>query len=99
MLNETTTFIGDYPNNRYGMLVTAKKSSGMSRRCRACKKLFVGLREAQAHPCSFERQWRAESRHYLPENAKPIRWRSRTVIRVERRRGLLQRLLSMVGLG
>ena len=92
-------FIGDFPNNRYGMLVTAKRGSGYSRRCRACRTLFVGLREAQAHPCSFERQWRVTSRHYLPENVKPIRHRVRTLIRVEQKKGLVRRLLSMVGLG
>ena len=99
----TITFIGDFPNNRYGMLVTAKRGSGYSRRCRACKKLFVSLRDAQAHPCLLEREWRVTSRHYLPENQKPIRRRSRTVIRVgkkvERQKGLVRRLLSMVGLG
>ena len=97
----TITFIGDFPNNRYGML--AKRGSGYSRRCRACARLFVSLRDAQAHPCLLEREWRVTSRHYLPENQKPIRRRSRTVIRVERRRvrrkGLVRRLLSMVGLG
>ena len=95
----TVTFVNDYPNNRYGMLTSAKKGSGYARRCRACKQLFVGLREAQAHSCSFERQWRVLSRHYLPETQKPIRHRARTLIRVEQKKGLVRRLLSMVGLG
>ena len=93
------TFIGDFPNNRYGMLTSTKKGDGYSRRCRACKQLFISLREAQAHPCSFERQWRVNSRHYLPETQKPLRHRARTLIRVEQKKGLVRRLLSMVGLG
>ena len=95
----TITFIGDFPNNRWGMLTSTKKGDGYSRRCRACKTLFISLREAQAHPCSFERQWRVNSRHYLPETQKPIRHRARTLIRVEQKKGLVRRLLSMVGLG
>jgi len=93
------TFVNDYPNNRFGMLTSTKKGDGYSRRCRACKQFFVGLREAQAHSCSFERQWRVNSRHYLPETQKPIRHRARTLIRVEQKKGLVRRLLSMVGLG
>jgi hypothetical protein len=89
----------DFPNNRYGMLARASRSSGMSRRCRACGQLFADLGVAQAHRCERERWWRVMSGHYLPEDAKPIRRRSKTVIKVEEKKGLLQRLLSMIGLG